>query len=76
MSAMPGTLATFCRELVDQLRQRVRIGPEQVDPDRPIEAQRELDAGNRLERVADRALEILLRARACSRSVSLRLIRA
>ncbi len=67
-----GDLGDFLRKLGDELLQRVRIGPEQIDPDRPVVAQRELDARDRPQRRAYGALEILLRAatRCPDRSVS------
>ena len=54
-------LRDLLREFVDQRREHLGIGAEQVDPHRPIEAERELDAGNRLQLLADRRLDLLLR---------------
>ena len=56
--------ATFAANSLISVRQRLRIGAQQVDPDRPVEAERELDAGDRLQLLADRRLDLLLRARA------------
>ncbi len=57
-------LRDFVGEFLGNLRQRFGIGAEQVEPDRPVVADRELDAGHWLERFADQSLELRLRPRA------------
>ena len=65
------------RELVDQRREHLGIRAQQVDPHRPIEAEGELDPGNRLQLLPDRRLRSPS-ASGCARarSVSFRLTRA
>ena len=57
-------LGHLAREFTGEPRQRVRIGTQHVEPDRPIVANRELDARNRFQLCANQLFELELRATA------------